>query len=110
MRPLAKAFRNLGVWKAAALAGGWKATQAEMLGKEMLFAVRLSTHRGRPLGSDSFLSKIARLVGRRLRPLPAGRPRNTRARRKEDRPGLPSGKQVTVPDFSGLAGGGTRRP
>jgi len=46
-----------------------------MLGDETLSALRLNTHRGRPLGSDAFLSKIEALVGRRLRPLPVGRPR-----------------------------------
>ena len=37
--------------------------------------LRLCTHRGRPLGSDSFVSKLERLVGWRLRALPIGRPR-----------------------------------
>ncbi len=53
----------------------WKATLTSMLDDRVLARVRLTTHRGRPLGSDSFLSKIEARVGRRLRPLPVGRPR-----------------------------------
>ena len=37
--------------------------------------VRFHTRRGRPLGSDSFVSKVEALVGHRIRPLPVGRPR-----------------------------------
>lgn len=36
--------------------------------------LRVNTHTGRPLGSDSFLSKLETLLGRRVRPLPVGRP------------------------------------
>jgi len=40
--------------------------------------LRRSTCRGRPLGSDGFLSKLEHRLGRRLRPLPVGRPGNKR--------------------------------
>ena len=43
--------------------------------------VRLSTHTGRPLGSDSFLSKLEKLLGDRVRPLPIGRPRKEKAKK-----------------------------
>ena len=43
--------------------------------KESLEAIRLATHRGRPLASDSFLAKLEVRLGKRLRPLPVGRPR-----------------------------------
>ncbi len=36
--------------------------------------LRLATSRGRPLGSDRFIAKLETLLGRRLRPLPRGRP------------------------------------
>lgn len=36
--------------------------------------IHLHTGTGRPLGSDSFLSQLECLLGRRVRPLPAGRP------------------------------------
>ena len=37
--------------------------------------LRRHTHTGRPLGGDTFLSKLETLLGRRVRPLPVGRPR-----------------------------------
>lgn len=40
-------------------------------------ALRTATHRGRPLGSDGFLSKLEKTLGRRVRALPAGRPKKT---------------------------------
>lgn len=46
-----------------------------------LESMRLNTHTGRPLASDSFLSKLETLLNRRLRPLPVGRPR--KAQQKE---------------------------
>ena len=39
--------------------------------------LRRATHTGRPLAGDSILSKFEKLLGRRLRPLPPGRPRKT---------------------------------
>ena len=36
--------------------------------------LRGNTHTSRPLGSDSFLSKLEATLGRRLRPLPVGKP------------------------------------
>ena len=40
-----------------------------------LHQVRRSTHTGRPLAGDAFLAKLEKALGRRLRPLPVGRPR-----------------------------------
>ena len=59
----------------------WKETLADRIQEESLSTIRLNTSRGRPLGSDSFLSKIESLVGRRLRPLPVGRPKQERRNR-----------------------------
>ena len=44
--------------------------------------VRLSTSRGRPLGGDSWISKLETTLNRRLRPLPVGRPRKKRNKAK----------------------------
>jgi hypothetical protein len=46
--------------------------------KEDLEWIRLSTHRGRPLGGDRFLSKLEDALGRRLRALPVGRPKRAK--------------------------------
>ena len=56
----------------------WPACLQRRQDKTELAALRLCTHRGRPLGTDSFMSKLEKLVGRRLRPLPVGRPRKTK--------------------------------
>jgi putative transposase len=70
-------------WRAAWEAETWKARLPGPDDETALTALRLSTHTGRPLGADSFLSKIERAVGRRLRPLPVGRPkRRVRERKK----------------------------
>ena len=42
--------------------------------KEMLRLVRIRTRTGRPLASDSFMGKVETFLGRRVRPLPVGRP------------------------------------
>jgi len=42
--------------------------------------LRVNTHTGRPLGSDSFLSKLERILRRRVRPLPVGRPAKKRTK------------------------------
>ena len=44
--------------------------------------VQLHTSTGRPLGSDSFLSHLECLLGRRVRPLPVGRPLGWRKRKE----------------------------
>ena len=50
-------------------------SQEEGVDEEGLARLRLNTRTGRPLGTDSFLSKIESLIGRRVRALPVGRPK-----------------------------------
>jgi len=57
----------------------WREELTEGLTPTEMEALRLRTHTGRPLGSDAFLSKLETLLGRRVRPLPIGRPRNAKA-------------------------------
>ena len=45
--------------------------------EQQIARLRLCTSRGRPLGSDKFVAKLEILLGRRLRPLPRGRPRKS---------------------------------
>ena len=56
----------------------WRGELSQRDDSDAAAALRSSTSRGRPVGSDSFMSKIEKLVGRRLRPLPVGRPRQGR--------------------------------
>ena len=56
----------------------WKVWLTEAEDASEVSSMRLNTHTGRPLDTDSFLSKLETFVGRRLRPLLVGRPRKVR--------------------------------
>ena len=77
---------DLETWNDLVPGVNWKETLTNGDDKETLAALRLHTQTGRPLASDLFLSKLERTLGRRLRPLPVGRPKKekpeTRKRRK----------------------------
>ena len=49
----------------------------------LLESGHVRTQTGRPLANDSFLSKLETKLGRRLRPLPPGRPTGWRKKTKE---------------------------
>ena len=66
---------DLGSWRKRSAGQDWRASLALVQDEPMVEQLRLCTTRGRPLGSDSFVSKLEHLLGRRLRPLPQGRPR-----------------------------------
>ena len=61
----------------------WKDRLIEPEDRELLATFRRNTCSGRPLGTDSFLSKLEHKLNRRLRPLPVGRPRKRRTVRKK---------------------------
>jgi len=65
-------------WKELLDGQDWKRLLMEPEDEAEVRRLRLSTHRGRPLGSDSFLSKLERRLGRRVRPWPVGRPKKKR--------------------------------
>jgi putative transposase len=69
---------NLKWWYKQFSAQAWRKELGEGLMEEEVARIRLRTQTGRPLGSDSFLSKLETLLGRRVRPLPVGRPRKSR--------------------------------
>ena len=59
----------------------WHTTLRQIMhNNDMQGAIRLHTRTGRPLASDRFISKAETLLGRRLRPLPIGRPTGWRKR------------------------------
>ncbi len=66
-------------WNALAHGLNWKEMLAHADDKTVAAALRLNTQTGRPLAKDSFLSKLERRLGRRLRPLPVGRPKKQKA-------------------------------
>jgi putative transposase len=55
--------------------GNWKDYLAQEEKEEVENNIRKNTLNGRPLGRDSFISKLEDSLGKRLRALPLGRPR-----------------------------------
>ncbi|MCH9021839.1 MAG: hypothetical protein IID32_03650, partial [Planctomycetes bacterium] len=53
----------------------WRQCLLKRLPKENLNRIRRQTHTGRPLATDSLLSKLEKKLNRRLRPHPVGRPK-----------------------------------
>jgi len=66
---------DLSEWYEQMPGEAWRKELSRMLNDAELAQMRRRTHTGRPLGSDSFLSKLETLLGRRLRALPPGRPK-----------------------------------
>lgn len=66
---------NLSYWRQISSSVDWKKFLEKVQSKEQIKQIRLSTHTGRPLASDSFISKLEKLLNKRLRPLPVGRPK-----------------------------------
>ena len=71
----ASGLLDMGAWEQEMDAGRWRRLLARPDDERLVGALRLATSRGRPLGSDRFVAKLETLLGRRLRPLPRGRPR-----------------------------------
>jgi len=65
---------NLKWWYKQFSAEAWRKELNEGLTEEEVARIRLRTHTGRPLAGDAFLSKLEARLGRRVRPLPVGRP------------------------------------
>jgi putative transposase len=78
---------NLKWWYEQFSADTWRKELGEGLTDEEVARIRLRTQTGRPLGSDGFLSKVETLLGRRVRPLPVGRPRKSRPQATRARKG-----------------------
>jgi putative transposase len=76
---------NLPHWFDMISAEQWRKELTDGLSDSEVVKLRLNTHTGRPLGSDSFLSKLEKLLSRRLRPLPVGRPKKKQKMKKEKR-------------------------
>jgi putative transposase len=56
----------------------WRRELVEKDDESFTQSMRHSLRTGWPLGSDSFISKLEKLVGKRLRPMPHGRPAKER--------------------------------
>ena len=63
----------------------WRKTLRERDAGDIAGRLRRSTHTGRPLATDGLLSKLEHRLGRRLRPLPIGRPRKAEKPKRHTR-------------------------
>ncbi len=68
---------DLYAWTRTYPPSDWKEYLREKENELSTDLIRVSTNRGRPLGSDNFISKLEELTGRKLHPLPHGHPRKT---------------------------------
>ena len=53
----------------------WKNILSQPEDENAINSIRNNSHTGRPLGTDSFMSKLEHHLGRRIRPLKVGRPK-----------------------------------
>ena len=65
---------DLTKWYEMISAKQWRNALVNDLDESKMSGLRMNTHTGRPLGSDGFMSKLETMLGRRVRPLPIGRP------------------------------------
>ena len=80
---------TLDIWQQEYTAIRWQETVRASGGDEILAErLREATIRGRPLGTEAFVQQLERKAGRRLRPLPAGRPRKETGRSADGPPQL----------------------
>jgi len=82
-RPDPAHLLDLEAWNDLVPGVNWKEVLTGGDDKETLAALRLNTQTGRPLASDSFLSKLEHTLSRRLRPLPVGPPKEREIRDTE---------------------------
>lgn len=78
----------LSEWRSQMPVSEWKETIGTMADADgAVGRLRMHTRTGRPLGDDAFLSKVETLLGRRVRPLPIGRPKGWRKEKTDDKNG-----------------------
>ena len=81
---------DLRPWRKAWKPAQWREGLRRREEDEFVEGLRVRTRTGRPLGSDSFLSKVEHVLGRRVRPLPVGRPATRPAGRTRKKSAGPS--------------------
>ncbi len=65
---------DMASWEQEMTPARWRRMLERPEDDRLVRSLQLATSRGRPLGSDSFVAKLETRLGRRLRPLPRGRP------------------------------------
>ncbi|NLH17843.1 MAG: transposase [Phycisphaerae bacterium] len=76
---------HLAYWRQIASAVDWRKALETPQADEQIERIRIHTHTGRPLASDSLISKLEKLVNKRLRPLPVGRPKKEIQQKEKNR-------------------------
>ena len=66
---------DISSWKRDINCSQWKQKLQRPDDEKLVKEITLATSRGRPLAGDSFIAKLETKLGRRLRPLPIGRPK-----------------------------------
>ena len=72
---------ELAAWEREMSVAAWEKMLMQAEDEETLGLLRMRTQTGRPLANDRFLSKLETVLGRRVRPLPIGRPQGWRKRK-----------------------------
>lgn len=62
-------------WRDISAGMQWERILCQAQENDEIDYIRAGIYCGRPLGSDNFISKLERGLGRRIRPLPVGRPK-----------------------------------
>jgi len=73
---------DLAAWSRRRGLEDWRRRLALPDDEDFVASIRGTTLRGRPLASDSFISKLEAVLGRRLRAAPVGRPKKKRNEEK----------------------------
>lgn len=73
---------DLDGWRQEWTPARWQRVLRRPEDDEEVASIRRCTHTGRPLGTDRWLGRLETRLGRRLRPLPVGRPRQDKPRDK----------------------------
>lgn len=76
---------DLGMWRKEWKPGQWQKALRDVDDGEIAGLLRTTTSTGRPLATDGILSKLEHKLGRRLRPLPVGRPKKTAKKQERNK-------------------------
>ena len=74
---------NLPWWQRTAGRIDWRQALGLRQDERQIREIRMSTTVGRPLAGDAFLGKLETTIGKRLRPLPVGRPKKQKEQKHE---------------------------
>jgi len=81
----AAALLDISWWRKQMAPAEWRQVLLRRLPKQEIVFLRKNTERGWPLATDRLVAKFEKLLGRRLRPLPIGRPQGAKDTRKRRR-------------------------